>query len=1084
MRRLSVTLKKKIVIAVFLVAVVVITGLLVRAWFYAAEKVSRPDKYREYITKTVSEKLKRSVTYDTGTATLTLRDGLFMQFANLVIRDKDGSTDFLQVDKARVRINILPLLRNRLVFGEIVLHQPRIFLKRDSSGVLNIDDLLKREEDKKAPKFRKIIIENGSVAFVDQYTSNGELLTSLETINGKLNALFWTDRYRFHFTTHVIENKNKAKLALDGFYNPAPAEKPVYESKIRTSIHMEGTDLKHYIPYLRKYTPIRKIAGKLNVDMFFSGKFSDFKSKGTFIIKNPSLYYPGVFSSVVQPRLIQVNYSLKRDSDNLNLNIVDLAVDDFHAKGSFEIDDLDKKDPMLKASAVTKVFSFKEVKPYVPWGIIHDDVSGFIQDHIKDGRFRLVEGKLKGRISQLADMYGKESIDVVSIRAEVEKGVFAFNSTTPAFHDINGILELKEREFSLKKMNGRFGNAPCTMEGKISDFARPQKNIYTASMKIQPSRDEVLWLLGKEKFRDSSFKGTSMLFLSGKGTDEEYHINASWDLFDVAYAYSDVLEKSKSRKNHIHAKIVINDDAVNVTSFKYYLPPVNINASARFRFAGDIPLSFNIQSGVFDMRDAVPLLPVLRKFEPAGNCSLAIAGRGDLSRPASIDWSGNISLVNFSFQPLKEATPLTAVTGKVFFKGNSVETSLLKGKMGDSSVQGNFKIDDLSHPRVICQLSTNLLQTKDLGLQSSHGDFNLYAVKAQIGIQDEIIQMDSLSFVLGKSSFNMTGEIHDWENPKVKVELSSPYMELEDLRRFVSLEYPQKEKKASSAMELNATLNVSDGKLDEIDFKKLYAGLKYTRGMLDVEALEADIFDGKVTAGGQVNMNADGSNHYKTNLSVSKMSLEKIQGYLNLGERNITGRLSLSGDLTTSGRDAGELQKNAEGTFEVRAEKGVLKRFSVLSKIFSILNVFQLAKLQLPDMAKGGMPYKKITFHTSIKNGILSSKDFFMDSNAIQFSGTGNIDYINKRLDYIIGVHPLQTLDLIAARIPIAGWIITDERGKLITFNFKVGGSWDNPEVTTITTESIGKGTLDVFRRIFMLPEKLVTDTGEVILGR
>ncbi len=1078
------TLKKKIVIAVFLVAVVVITGLLVRAWFYAAEKVSRPDNYREYITKTVSEKLKRSITYDTGTATLTLRDGLFMQFANLVIRDKDGSTDFLQVDKARVRINILPLLRNRLVFGEIVLHQPRIFLKRDSSGVLNIDDLLKREEDKKAPKFRKIIIENGSVAFVDQYTGKGELLTSLETINGKLNALFWTDRYRFHFTTHVIENKNKAKLALDGFYNPAPAEKPVYESKIRTSIHMEGTDLKHYVPYLRKYTPIRQIAGKLNVDMSFSGKFSDFKSKGTIIIKNPSLYYPGVFSSVVQPRLIQVNYSLKRDSDNLNLNIVDLAVDDFHAKGSFEIDDLDKKDPILKASAVTKVFSFKEVKPYVPWGIIHDDVSGFIQDHIKDGRFRLVEGKLKGRISQLADMYAKESIDVVSIRAEVEKGVFAFNSTTPAFHNINGILELKEREFSLKKMNGRFGNASCTMEGKISDFARPQKNIYTASMKIQPSRDEVLWLLGKEKFRDSRFKGTSMLFLSGKGTDEEYHINASWDLFDVAYAYSDVLEKSKSRKNHIQAKIVINDDAVNVTSFKYYLPPVNINASARFRFAGDIPLSFNIQSGVFDIRDAVPLLPILRKFEPAGNCSMAITGRGDLSSPASINWSGNISLVNFSFQPFKEATPLKAVTGKVFFKGNSVETSLLKGKMGDSSVQGNFKIDDLSHPRVICQLSTNLLQTKDLGLQSSHGDINLYAVKAEIGIQDEIIQMDSLSFVLGKSSFNMTGEIHDWENPKVKVELSSPYMESEDLRRFVSLEYPQEGKKASSAIELNATLNVSDGKLDEIDFKKLYAELKYIRGMLDVETLEADIFDGKVKAGGQVNMNADGSNHYKTNLSVSKISLEKIQGYLNLGERNITGRLSLSGDLTTSGRDSGELQKNAEGAFEVRAEKGVLKRFSVLSKIFSILNVFQLAKLQLPDMAKGGMPYKKITFHTSIKNGILSSKDFFMDSNAIQFSGTGNIDYINKRLDYIIGVHPLQTLDLIAARIPIAGWIITDERGKLITFNFKVGGSWDNPEVTTITTESIGKGTLDVFRRIFMLPEKLVTDTGEVILGR
>jgi hypothetical protein len=49
--------------------------------------------------------------------------------------------------------------------------------------------------------------------------------------------------------------------------------------------------------------------------------------------------------------------------------------------------------------------------------------------------------------------------------------------------------------------------------------------------------------------------------------------------------------------------------------------------------------------------------------------------------------------------------------------------------------------------------------------------------------------------------------------------------------------------------------------------------------------------------------------------------------------------------------------------------------------------------------------------------------------------------------------------------------------------NFKIGGTWDNPEVTTITAKSIGKGTLDIFKRIFLLPEKLVTDTGDVILG-
>jgi hypothetical protein len=109
-------------------------------------------------------------------------------------------------------------------------------------------------------------------------------------------------------------------------------------------------------------------------------------------------------------------------------------------------------------------------------------------------------------------------------------------------------------------------------------------------------------------------------------------------------------------------------------------------------------------------------------------------------------------------------------------------------------------------------------------------------------------------------------------------------------------------------------------------------------------------------------------------------------------------------------------------------------------------------------------------------------EDFFIDSNAMLFRDRQAL-ILSEEARFVAGVHPLQSLDLIASKIPIAGWIITDERGKLITAHFKVDGTWDDPKVSTITAKSIGKGTLDIFRRIFQLPEKLVTDTGEVILG-
>ena len=120
--------------------------------------------------------------------------------------------------------------------------------------------------------------------------------------------------------------------------------------------------------------------------------------------------------------------------------------------------------------------------------------------------FELVEGKLKGRLSQITHMNKPENAGVLSLRAEINKGVFAADKSAPDFQDISGILELKNGQLLLRNMTGLFGNSPFTLDGGLSDFTRQQPVEYTANMTIKPVRDEVLWLLGKEKFRDFTFR--------------------------------------------------------------------------------------------------------------------------------------------------------------------------------------------------------------------------------------------------------------------------------------------------------------------------------------------------------------------------------------------------------------------------------------------------------------------------------------------------------------------------------------------------------------------------------------------------
>ena len=223
---------------------------------------------------------------------------------------------------------------------------------------------------------------------------------------------------------------------------------------------------------------------------------------------------------------------------------------------------------------------------------------------------------------------------------------------------------------------------------------------------------------------------------------------------------------------------------------------------------------------------------------------------------------------------------------------------------------------------------------------------------------------------------------------------------------------------------------------------------------------------------------------YRLNFSLEQAAIEQCIEYFDVGDRIVTGKLSLNGNVTAEGATMDDFIRTATGSVELRAQQGVIKKFSALAKIFSLLNVSQLFKLKLPDMTTQGMPYTAITSSLTLDKGVVGIQDLFLSGDAMQISIVGKTDLIEKKLDGIVGVHPLKTLDLIAARIPIAGWVLTDDKGNLVTVHFEVKGDWDNPEVKPIPVKSLSSGTMNIFRRVFQLPEKLITDTGDVLLGR
>jgi uncharacterized protein YhdP len=289
--------------------------------------------------------------------------------------------------------------------------------------------------------------------------------------------------------------------------------------------------------------------------------------------------------------------------------------------------------------------------------------------------------------------------------------------------------------------------------------------------------------------------------------------------------------------------------------------------------------------------------------------------------------------------------------------------------------------------------------------------------------------------------------------------------------------------KAVKDTDLKLKLVVDSGKYGRLPFTRLNAVASQESGIVYLQKIDAGFFGGKLHAKGRIAPDSELGNRYDLNFNLERVDAEKFLHALDVS-REVTGTLNIQGDVTARGNTLLDIKKTTLGNVKLRLEEGSLRRFSVLSKLFSILNVSQLLKFQLPDMVSDGMPYNEIKGSFAVSDGVVVTEDLFINSDAINISVVGKSDIVRETNDFTIGVQPLQTVDKVVNRIPVVGWILTGKDSGFLTLYFEAKGKWSDPVVSAIPAKSMGKGVLSIFRRVFELPVRLFTDSGEVLLGQ
>jgi uncharacterized protein YhdP len=168
------------------------------------------------------------------------------------------------------------------------------------------------------------------------------------------------------------------------------------------------------------------------------------------------------------------------------------------------------------------------------------------------------------------------------------------------------------------------------------------------------------------------------------------------------------------------------------------------------------------------------------------------------------------------------------------------------------------------------------------------------------------------------------------------------------------------------------------------------------------------------------------------------------------------------------------LRRSLEGKLRVGMEKGRIRRFRLLSKVFSLLNVLQLFKGKLPGLTGEGLPYNTITGEIGIAKGVARTNNLLVDSDAMKITIIGEADIAREVLDLTVGLRPLGTVDTIVSSVPVVGRILAGEDKSIIAYYVEVKGNFSNPRVKHIPLKSMEKGLIGMIRRVLEAPMHII----------
>jgi hypothetical protein len=1127
-----------------------------------------PNIYRNILQKSLTTALDREVSI--GKAKIYLWGGVGISFEDFRIEDRSRAFDLLQSKRLILRVKLLPLLKREFKWKRIIVVQPTFHLVRDKNGQFNIFSGSPLTGGKAKETEKKILealtslfggslaFRDGEIFFSDEGVNQSPLKTEIRSFNFEVSKVSYREAFPFRINGTIIHSKKDGQFSIKGTIQNIPEDLDFSKGRIQAEVKIKGIETFHFWPYLKTLLPMKMISGVLDLNADFQGDFQGaFKTSAKIKFEELLFDYPKVFSSVLTPKWVNIDFEAAYDLRNLNIPRFSIKLPELWVKARARIYDIGSKDMGMEAEAHSSPFDIAEGKKLIPFQIITPDVSDHLFRSEGKGSFQIVSVRLSGKMPEIDHCDQPANAHVLSIEAKLDRAWLKLPWSFPTLEDLKGELLFQKGNLHLKDVEGRIFHS--TLE-RVNGTFHELLQVPALQIECQGKLDlvDLPSLTKTEGFSEEISRALSSIrILSGMA---QYSLSAEGVLKPpLQFQHQGVYTLSRVRFTHqqIPFPILIGDGRMQLshrdlqwsdTKMEFGHSSLLTSGLLRHGEKGH-PLEFTVRGGM-DLKNLFVLLQsalLPEEIRSKANGFEALSGTSQISfkgktlpgtshlsyegeffpREASLLQKGNpVPLVlkegGISFSNLGMVFSKTRIlSGGSFLildglirEGNvrlstqgSIDLkqlfSLLKSPLFPSQIRSEGEgIQEITggaevHLKWVGKveswgsaLEEGEIRLKGMNLQHREIPVPLSQIEGFLFVTPEQIRFVDLkgrvgdsplavSAVLSRHSSSSPLSSHKAPEPskRLSFQISSPQLDLDPI-------FPKKEEASPTSFKkvrdwlsdwsMDGKVEIDKGKYRSLHYQNLKAEMKTIDGTLFIRPFQFKSDGGDFWGEGWIKPTEKGI-RCEIKPRVSNMEAKAFLRTLFQKEEEerveVTGRVHIDKvELRGEGEDFQKMKESLDGNLRFEIENGVIERFNILSKIFSILNVSQLFKGRLPDLKTKGLPYHGMTATIHVKQGIASTNDFMVDSDAMRITLFGKIDLGKNLIDSRIGIHPLVTIDTIISSVPVMGYILTGKDKAFITYFYAVNGNLDDPKIEAIPLKSIEEPSWGVIKRLLETP--------------